>query len=142
MHDRQVPLVASVLAGLLVVSLWSGSAAAAGPQGSTATRATITVGPAANGTTVRPRARDTLVVRLPGNPTTGYRWSASRVPAVLRLLASSYVPSPPKRLGQGGTFVFRFAVRRGSGTLGLAYRRPWEKNKPPLRAFSLTVRAR
>lgn len=124
--------VASVMAGLIVVAFWPGPAAAA----------TITVGPAANGTTIRLHAADTLVVRLPGNPTTGYRWSASRVPQALRLRTSTYVPALPKRLGQGGTFVFRFAVRPGSGTLRLIYRRPWETNKAPLRTFSLTVQAR
>jgi inhibitor of cysteine peptidase len=126
---------------VIAILLWPGSGAA-GRQGWVRSSSTITVGQAANGKTIHPRAGDTLIVRLPGNPTTGYRWSVSRTPAPLRLLASSYVPSPPKRLGQGGTFVFRFRVRAGHGTLTLVYRRPWEKSKPPLRSYSLLVRSR
>ena len=126
MEVKQPLLVLVILVGLIVVS--------------TASAATITIGPAANGTTIRLHPGDTLVVRLPGNPTTGYRWSASRVPVVLRRLSSTYVPTLPKRLGQGGTFVFRFAAERGSGTLRLIYRRPWETNKAPLRTFTVTVR--
>lgn len=102
---------------------------------------TITVGPRANGTTLRPHRGDTLVVRLPGNPTTGYRWSVVRMPPSLRGISAMYVPSSPGRLGAGGTYVFRFAVRRGSGVLRLVYRRPWERSRPPLRTFTLTVRA-
>jgi inhibitor of cysteine peptidase len=102
----------------------------------------ITVGPKANGTTLRPQVGDTLAVRLPGNPTTGYRWAVVRTPPALRLLSSAYVPAPPGRLGQGGTYVFRFQVRAGSGVLSLDYRRPWKTGSPPLKTFRLTIRAR
>lgn len=104
--------------------------------------ATITVGQAANGKTIRLHVADTLVVRLPGNPTSGYRWSLTRLPSSLHLLASTYLPSTGKRLGQAGTYVFRFEARKGSGTLRLVYRRPWEQQKPPLRAFAVTTSVR
>jgi len=117
-----------------------GGAAAAHPQ---AGAATIVVGPRANGTTVRLRVGDSLVVRLPGNPTTGYRWVVAQRPPALRLVASRYAPSLPTRLGRGGTYTFRFeAGVTGSGRLRLAYRRPWETGKPALRSFTLTIRAR
>ncbi len=103
---------------------------------------TITVGLSGNGRTIRAHVGDTLVVRLPGNPTTGYRWSVARIPKSLRLLGSVYVPSPPRRIGQGGTFVFRFKTTSGSGSLRLVYRRPWEESTPPLRTFVLAVRTR
>lgn len=141
MRARHPLLVTAALALAAATPLALGSPAGARPLASAAAAATVTVGPAANGTTVRLHVGDRLVVRLPGNPTTGYRWSALRVPAPLRLLSSVYVPSQPKRLGQGGTYVFRFAAGRGSGTLKLVYRRPWETKKPPLRTFTLTVRS-
>ncbi len=127
-----VVTVSAVLAG----ALWPGAVAEA------RTTSTITVGAAANGKTVRLYPADTLVVRLSGNPTTGYRWSVAQAPKPLRLVGTTYRPAPPGRLGQGGTFVFRFRAKSGSGVLRLVYRRPWEQRKPPLRTFSLTVRVR
>jgi inhibitor of cysteine peptidase len=123
----------------VVVGLLTAGLAAAHPG---AGLRTITVGPKANGTVVRPQVGDTLVVRLPGNATTGYRWAVVGAPSVLRPLSSAYVVASPGRLGQGGTYVFRFRVRSGSGLLRLDYRRPWEKGTPPLRTFRLTIRTR
>ena len=102
--------------------------------------ATLVLGPAANGTTVSLHRGEALVVRLAGNPTTGYRWSSVRVPPSLRFASSQYVAAKPQRPGRGGTYVFRFRAVRGSGKLTLAYARPWERTKP-LRSFVLTVRA-
>jgi predicted secreted protein len=102
----------------------------------------VVVGAAANGTAVGLHRGDTLVVRLGGNPTTGYRWSPTHVPPPLRLVSSRYVAPTPQRLGQGGTYVFRFRTVAGTGRLSLAYARPWERAKPPLRSFVLTVRVR
>jgi inhibitor of cysteine peptidase len=141
MRARHALVVTAALALTTAASLELGSPAGARPFAGAAAVGTVTVGPAANGTTVRLHVSDRLVVRLPGNPTTGYRWSALRVPAPLHVLSSVYVPSQPKRLGQGGTYVFRFAAGRGSGTLKLVYRRPWETKTPPLRTFTLTVRS-
>ena len=107
-----------------------------------AAAATVTVGPSANGSTRALRSGDTLVVRLPGNPTTGYRWTVTARPAALRPAGSSYVAPPKGRLGQGGTYVFRFTARGGAGKLRLAYARPWEKGKPPLQTFRLAVLVR
>jgi predicted secreted protein len=103
---------------------------------------TVTVGAKANGTTVVLRAGQTLVVRLAGNPTTGYRWFAAHVPSALHLASAKYVAPPPGRLGQGGTYVFRFTVRTGNGSLRLEYRRAFEKVKPAIRTFTLAIRAR
>lgn len=103
---------------------------------------TITVGPKADGTTVRPRPGDALLVRLPGNATTGYRWTVTHRPPALRLVSAKYVPLSPARLGSGGSYVFRFAAGPGSGVLRLVYRRPWQAAKPPLRRFTLTIRTR
>ena len=107
-----------------------------------AAAATITVGPSANGSTRELLSGDTLVVRLPGNPTTGYRWTVTARPSALRALGSTYL-APAKGLpGQGGTYVFRFRARAGAGTLRLAYARSFEKGKPPIRTFRLAVLVR
>ena len=103
--------------------------------------AVVVVGAAANGTTIGLHRADTLVVRLAGNATTGYRWAPAQVPASLHLVSSRYAAPVQARLGQGGTYVFRFAARAGSGTLVLRYARPWAR-ADALRSFRLTVRVR
>jgi predicted secreted protein len=104
--------------------------------------AIVVIGAAANGTTVALHRGDLLVVRLAGNPTTGYRWAPSHVPPSLRRVSASYVAPKPQRPGQGGTYVFRFRAVAGTGRLSLAYARSWEHAKPPLRSFVITVRVR
>ena len=100
--------------------------------------AAIVVGPAQNGATIHPAPGAVVVVRLPGNPTTGFRWTVARTPASLRLIRATYVPMAPKRLGSGGTFVFRYAARPGSGVLRILYRRAWE-GAAPAKTFTLHV---
>lgn len=129
-------------AGIVLLLLLAGGTNAAEAR-SQASAATVVVGASANGTTVRLRSGDSLVVRLAGNPTTGYRWVVVQRPPLLRLTASRYEPSLPTRPGRGGTYTFRFAARAGrSGLLRLAYRRQWEIGKAPLRSFSLVIHSR
>jgi inhibitor of cysteine peptidase len=85
-----------------------------------------------------------LIVRLPSNPTTGYRWSlAAPVTGVLKLDgAAGFEPSPSGRglVGAPGHEVWRFrAMKRGQGTVRFEYRRSWEKDVPPTRALSFTA---
>lgn len=102
----------------------------------------ITLGPGANGTHVSLHRGEALVLRLPGNATTGYRWVVTRTPPSLHLVRTTYVAPKAGVVGRGGTYVFRFSALPGSGTLLLDYRRPWEKQAAPLRTFRLTVRVR
>lgn len=88
-----------------------------------------------------------LVVRLASNPTTGYRWQLTGVPAVLASEGEAvYEPSPrvesePLRTGAGGTEVFTFrAARAGSGSLAFRYLRPWETGVTPARTLDVEIR--
>jgi inhibitor of cysteine peptidase len=101
---------------------------------------TVTVGVAWNGKEITLKSGDELVVRLAGNATTGYRWAIVSKPKALTLIRSTYLTSPPGRIGQGGTFSFRLRAETGRGTLKLAYRRSWEKGKAPAQSFSIKVR--
>ena len=103
---------------------------------------TVIVRAGANGKSLALKPGDTLVVRLAANPSTGYDWAFVSRPKALRLIKSTYVTSPPGRVGQGGTFSFRLRAVTGRGTLKLAYRRPWEKGKAPAQSFSIKVRVR
>jgi predicted secreted protein len=129
-------------------------AAAAGPQSQPA---------ASPGTAAAPRRPQTLeltkihdkqrakvyvgnliVIRLKGNPTTGYQWAVGRLAGqVVRLIGPpQYVPTPysPSRLGSGGTYVFTFQViRGGTGSIQLVYARSWEKGQAPVDAFTIGV---
>ncbi len=119
---------------LVVLALGAGAALAG---------RTVTVGASSNGKSLKLEKGDRLVVRLRGNPSTGYRWDLVGLPGSLRRTGSSFEQSKstPPMVGQGGTFVFRFVAKPGKGTLRLVYHRPWQKSTPPLRTFALRVSA-
>ncbi|MFF3652565.1 protease inhibitor I42 family protein [Streptomyces sp. NPDC002181] len=84
-------------------------------------------------------------VVLEENPSTGYEWQITALPSPLRLKSSTYTPSPnPSHMvGRGGVHTFRFtAVRRGTGDLKFAYRRPGESSTPPGETLTVKVAVR
>jgi inhibitor of cysteine peptidase len=87
-----------------------------------------------------------LVVELRGNPTTGFAWELKDLPECLTLKGEpAYVqdPSDERKLGVGGRYLYTFvAEKKGSGTLQFIYRRPWEKDKPPLESARLALEVR
>ncbi len=85
-----------------------------------------------------------IVVRLAGNPTTGFNWKVSEISgaAVKSQGEPIYVPTQhaQRMVGTGGTFVFKFlAIKPGKSTIKLVYVRPWEKEKPPVQSFTATI---
>ena len=119
----------------LCVSWFSGLHASAAQK-------VITVSERDQGRTIT-LARGTLLeVRLDSAPGTGYRWeTAVQEPSPLRLIETRYVPlADDKRVGGQQTQLFRFeAAQAGEAELKLQYRRPWERDTPPVRTWSLTV---
>ncbi|MGC9530499.1 MAG: protease inhibitor I42 family protein [Candidatus Bipolaricaulaceae bacterium] len=82
---------------------------------------------------------ESLMVALPGNPTTGYEWEVEGEPAFLALVPGVEYRADSGLLGAGGVFYFRYrAEEAGEGQLTFAYRRPWEA-APPERTFAVTV---
>jgi inhibitor of cysteine peptidase len=77
-------------------------------------------------------AGEELVLRLPENATTGYRWSVDpgSLGSALSLLSSSYEPGGPG-VGAGGVRTVRL-VATGAGTtqLRLSLSRAWETGAP------------
>ncbi|HEX9046272.1 MAG TPA: protease inhibitor I42 family protein [Verrucomicrobiae bacterium] len=106
---------------------------------------TTTVTERDNGRDVQVAVGHVLVVKLPGNATTGYRWTASKTAteSILQQLGdSTYAPdmAPPGMVGVGGTETFQFEARKaGQETLRLEYVRSWEKGVPPARTFAVNV---
>jgi inhibitor of cysteine peptidase len=77
-------------------------------------------------------------VRLPENPTTGFRWKihASGAPTV-EVEADSFQP-PDGAVGAGGTHRWRFrTAQAGVATLEMDYGRSWEQR--PAETFRVTI---
>ena len=84
---------------------------------------------------------DTLEIVLKGNPTTGYMWEVASVDTTVlsQVCEPEFRPKSDAR-GSGGKIIMRFkAVSVGHTLLKLIYHRPFEKNKPPIKVFSVTV---
>jgi inhibitor of cysteine peptidase len=98
-------------------------------------------------TTVSLAQGQELVVSLPANPSTGFIWEIEALPAYVATEgAPAYVSgvkqTTPALVGVSGEMTFTFrATRATSGTLELAYHRPWEQ-KPATRTYRLTLNAK
>ncbi|HEY1951077.1 MAG TPA: protease inhibitor I42 family protein [Bryobacteraceae bacterium] len=88
---------------------------------------------------------ETLLVKLPENASTGYRWlippeSARKLEKILSE-EEQPVPGPGNLIGRLGLRNFYFQVLKpGKVELELYYQRPWETAKPPARKFRLHIR--
>jgi inhibitor of cysteine peptidase len=100
------------------------------------------VGRDAAGSLVRVPVGTLLDVRVPENPTTGYRWAVvgedGEEEAVLPLAEDSYEGGGA--VGSSGTRLLRFrASRPGRASLHLVHRRPWEGDVSDADRFDLDV---
>lgn len=80
-----------------------------------------------------------LVLILPSNPTTGFRWEMRNAAnGLLRPLGPEVYSNPEDAglVGSAGESTWRFRVTgAGEDKLELAYRRPWEAEVPPAQTF-------
>jgi len=103
----------------------------------------VTVTDSDTGKEIDLAAGQTLRVKLPATPSTGYSWLLSGDPAPLKLTRSFYernkntsgMPGSP----QDAVFELR-ARRAGVATLTFVYRRAWEYNVAPARTFTIRVK--
>jgi len=85
------------------------------------------------------RAGDDLVVELPENATTGFRWQVTGLDG-LELTGDDYTPAPTVMAGDGGTRILRLrAEKAGEGRLELVYRQPWGAEGEEAGEYSLRV---
>ncbi len=96
---------------------------------------TLEINRSHSGQLARLRVGNVLVVRLPGNPASGYEWQAGRsnTQALRLTVAPQY--SPPAAAPSGsvvpGTYTFVYqAVQPGTGSLRLYYIRPNDTTHP------------
>ena len=103
----------------------------------------MTITPEAAGRTIELRSDQELLVCLPSNPATGYRWSLAAAPAdVLQLEALPAFERSAGTVG-AGIEIWRFTLaRKGQQILRFDYRLPWEADAPPARQLSFIVTVR
>ncbi len=85
---------------------------------------------------------DSFEVRLPENPTTGYRWAlhSSGGPS-LEIQEDTFEGQGGGDLGAGGVHRWRFrTVQEGTADLVMEYRRSWEKRAAE--TFRVTIRVK
>ena len=102
----------------------------------------ITVTEQDSGKTIEIAVGQKMLVQLPSNPTTGYRWSVLGNPAPLKFVKSDYATDPRAagRIGTEGVQTLRFTAKSsGKVELKLGYIRPWEKDVPAAKTFSVTL---
>ena len=98
----------------------------------------IEVNDRANGTTVALTVGQCLVIRLPENPTTGYRWSVESLGGML-LEGDEFLPVG-SGVGAGGTRHLRLRAQKPDRTqISLTLRRSWEAPSASIGRFTLSV---
>lgn len=91
----------------------------------------VVVGPDDDGGAVTIGIGQVLVVELPGNPTTGYTWSAFDPPAFITQVGEPEFEADSDLVGAGGMVTLRFSGDEpGEASLELQYARPWESVQP------------
>jgi inhibitor of cysteine peptidase len=95
-----------------------------------------------NGKAITVNAGGTFLVKLKGNPTTGYNWEAKDLDTQMleQVGEAAFESSNPSLVGAGGTLTLTFkALKPGVTTLTLFYHRSWEADVPPAETFTLQV---
>ena len=97
-----------------------------------------------NGSSVDLPFDNNLVISLAANPSTGYSWQVLEVDADIleQVGENEYTPSEGVAIspGSGGSERLTFqAISRGTTTLKLGYKRPWEDQAQPEQVFSVEV---
>ena len=96
---------------------------------------TLEINRSQNGQLARLHVGNVLIVRLPGNPATGYEWEigTTSTAAVRMTVRPQYAPPAATATGAPawGTYTFVFqAVQAGKGSLRLYYVRPNDPARP------------
>ena len=134
LSSKRVGLGLVQLIVLVLLSAWC--------AGCSRSSMTITAEKSYDGRTINLRVGDGVKVTLEENPTTGYKWDfLSRPEPVCVIVTDAYVANTSAGLmGAGGVHNWEFrAVDKGTASVRLGYRRPWEKDAAPAQTFTLTL---
>ena len=82
-----------------------------------------------------------ILVKLEGNPTTGYTWELDQdASSGMEQVGEPDYGADSSAIGSGGMFKFRFkAVEAGEHSLQLKYWRTFEPDTPPIELFTLKL---
>jgi inhibitor of cysteine peptidase len=93
-----------------------------------------------NGRVVSVKVGDTVSVRLPENPTTGYSWAIASIDAKRLEADAPTYQGGGVGLGTGGTRTWRLVARApGRTRLGLKRWRHWEGDASVVERFAVTL---
>jgi inhibitor of cysteine peptidase len=86
---------------------------------------------------------DTVVVRIPDNPTTGYRWDvASSDPRAVDIERATWDAAAERSIGGGAHRVITIrVVAPGSSTVALRCWRPWAGESSVVERMSIVINA-
>ena len=104
--------------------------------------ATQTINESNDGGTIDLEVGDHLIVRLAGNPTTGYTWEreATPMPSLILTSEKQYTPDASDTVGGGGYYQWAFQAEKvGTTNLKLIYQRPFEPDQTPAKTFVVAV---
>ena len=103
----------------------------------------VSPGQQARCTPIELKRGQTLILSLPSNPTTGFRWQLfDGAPQVLAQLGQEVYRNPEDAgiVGSAGLSTWRFqATLSGQGRLLLQYQRPWEQGVAPVLIYDCAV---
>jgi len=81
-----------------------------------------------------------ISIRLPENPTTGYRWHLERIPSCLKEEADEFQQAEIPGVGVGGVrHITLWKASPGKGEVVLKLYREWEGKDSSLREFSIRI---
>lgn len=87
-----------------------------------------------------------LIVHMPSNPTTGFRWLVrDSAASVLQSLGPEVYSNPEDAglVGSAGRSTWRYQAKQaGEGRLVMTYQRPWEVGVVPAQKFDCTIRVK
>jgi predicted secreted protein len=81
-------------------------------------------------------------ISLDSNPTTGYKWQLahSQDGKFLKLISSKYKAPKTELAGAGGKEIWSFkGLSVGQTKIVFEYKRPWEKDKEPIKRMTFMV---
>lgn len=95
------------------------------------------------GQTIKLSNEQVLEIKLPCNPSTGFAWYPTLINTnVIKQTGDwDFISDQSSGIvGKPGTEIIRFiGVSEGTSELRLEYRRPWERNKPSIDFYKLTI---
>lgn len=94
-----------------------------------------------NGQTFDTKVGQVFEIRLPENPTTGFRWTVTADKSACSVVRDEFHSPQPAPPGASGEHTWEFkAVAPGDCEIALSYRRPWQTEGQPAQAFKVHVR--